>query len=183
MGALLDRKLLSRKDPFWIGLGLALLLFFILIVLEISLLPTYVDIRLDVEGYRIEWSQPEQQTVQLEGQDGWPLRYFLSRRSADICPLDSINGPTFEASLQDWAADNNWEIVNPSVSYSCKDYAALGLELGGDLTDSITLKPLGWDDGMEWNATLCLVVAQDDPCGQMTVLSIVPSFGVMVSDH
>lgn len=175
--------MLSGKDPIWVGLVLALLVFASLIVVEISQVQTYVDVRLEVEGYTIEWSQPERQTIRLEGQDRWPQRYFISRRSAQICPIGSAGSPSFEAGLQNWAAGNNWEIINPSVAYSCQEYAGFGLDVWGDLSDSITLKPLGWDEGMQWNATLCLFSETADPCMQMTIVSIVPSFGVMVANR
>lgn len=164
-------------------MGFALLLFAVLIVAEISLLPTYIDVKIKVDGYSTEWFDPERTTLQMQTRDGWPARYFISQRTAEICSLASWTGLEFEAALQNWAQDNNWEIVNPSLAYSCLDYSGLGMDVGGDVSGVITLKPLGWDEGMEWNATLCLVVAQGDPCDQMTITSIVPSFGVMVRER
>lgn len=176
-------SMLSNRDPVWIGLGLGLLLFLALIVAEISLVPTYIDVKIEVDGYSSEWFEPERTTIQLQTSDGWPARYYLSQRMAEICPLDSGSGLEFETALQDWAGDSNWEIVNPSMAFSCLEYAGLGLDVGEDPSGVITLKPLGWDEGMQWNATLCLTVFRDEPCSRITILSIVPSLGVMVADQ
>jgi hypothetical protein len=173
--------MLSLRDPVWLGLGLALLIFVVLIVIEISLAPTYIDVKIDMEGYTFDWSQPERTTVRVEGQNGWPARYFVSSLSSAACPRDSGSGQSMEAGLQAWAADNNWEIVNPSVERSCQEYA--DLDLGVDLRDALTLKPLGWDEGLEWNATVCVIMSEGDVCNYMTVTSVVPSFGVMVGEQ
>lgn len=175
-------QMLSIKDTVWLGLGLALLVFAVLIVVEISLAPTYIDVRVEAEGYTFAWSQPERMTVRVESGNAWPARYFVSRLSADVCPQDGAV-QSLEVGLQAWAAANNWEIVNPSVGRSCRDYPNIGEDLDMDPMDVITLKPLGWDEGREWNATLCVAIVEGDPCGQMTISSVVPSFGAMVSDQ
>jgi hypothetical protein len=88
-----------------------------------------------------------------------------------------------ESGLQAWAADNNWEIVNPSVDRSCQDYIQVGIDMGMGEEAQLTLKPLGWDEGLEWNATLCVVIIEGAPCGQMIVTSVVPSLGVMLREE
>jgi hypothetical protein len=183
MTASKDHQMLSLRDPVWFGLGLALLIFAVLIVVEISLAPTYIDVRVEVEGYTFDWDQPVRTTASIESEEGWPVRYFLSQRSAEVCPQGTESRQSLEAGLQAWAAENNWGIINPSQQRSCQNYADLGLDVGMDMRDAVTLKPLGWDEGQEWNATLCVAMAEGDPCGWMMITSVVPSIGVMVSEQ
>jgi hypothetical protein len=157
-----------------------LLIFAILIVVEIILAPTYIEMKIEADGFAFNWTQPERTTVRVEDQNGWPARYFVSSLSSEVCSLDSASDRSLEAGLQAWAADNNWEIINPSAAGTCQEYARLGVDLEETQGNQITLKPLGWDEGLEWNATLCVVVIEGDPCGRITVTSIVPSFGVMI---